>query len=295
MSEPFDIPFKTDVVPSTLGPEAEIQFRCHKGISCFNACCRQADITLTPYDVIRLKQRFGVTSGEFLKQYTVPFEMDADKVPGVKMRTDNDGACVFMTEEGCSVYEDRPTSCRYYPLGHLAMRHKDSSEDEASYVLIRESHCKGHEEDRSIQVKDYLVEQDIPMYREMNREWLQLMLKKKSAGPAVGRPPEESLQLYFMMCFDNDRARRFVLSEGFKKAYELDESTYETLEKDDVALMKFGFRLMRQVLFGERTIPETQGVWEKRVEERQDVWEARRQAEIARRKQAEDDKYKNGV
>ena len=71
--------------------------------------------------------------------------------------------------------------------------------------------------------------------------------------------------------------------------------SYETLEKDDVALMKFGFRLMRQVLFGERTIPETQGVWEKRVEERQDVWEARRQAEIARRKQAEDDKYKNGV
>ena len=223
------------------------------------------------------------------------WDTSTDKVPGVKMRTDDEGACVFMTAEGCSVYEHRPTSCRYYPLGHLAIRHKDSAEDEASYVLVRESHCKGHEQDRRIRIKDYLVEQDIPMYREMNREWLQLLLKKKSAGPAVGKPPEESLQLYFMLCFDIDRARRFVLSDGFRKAYELDDSTCETLEKDDVALMKFGFRLLRQVLFGERTIAEKEGVWEQRVEQRQDVWEARRQAEIARRQQMDDEKYKDGV
>lgn len=295
MSESQDIPFKSDVVPKTLGADAEIQFRCHKGISCFNACCKRADITLTPYDIIRLKQRFGVTSGEFLKQHTVPFEMDADKVPGVKMKTDDEGACVFVTEEGCSVYEDRPTSCRYYPLGHLALRQKDSAEDETQYVLIKEQHCKGHEEDRTILIKDYLVEQDVPMFREMNREWLQLLLKKKSAGPTVGRPSEESLQLYFMACFDGDRFRRFVMSEGFNRTYDLDDSTFETLGADDVALMKFGFRFLRQVLFGERTIPERQGVWEKRVEQRSEVWEARRQAELARRQQSEDDKYKDGV
>ncbi len=295
MSEPFDIPFKSDVVPNVLDGDSEIQFRCHKGISCFNACCRQADITLTPYDIIRLKKRFGVTSGEFLKEHTVPFEMDADKVPGVKMRTTNDGACGFLTDEGCSVYEDRPTSCRYYPLGHLAMRHKDATEDETQYVLTREDHCKGHEEDRKLKIKDYLVEQDIPMYREMNREWLQLILKKKSAGPTVGKPPEESLQLYFMSCFDVDRFRRFILSPVFQNAYELEASTYATLEQDDVALMKFGFQLMRQVLFGERTIPEKSGVWETRLEERKDVWEARRQAALAQRQKFEDDKYKNDV
>ena len=295
MSEPFDIPFKSDVMPKALDADSEIRFRCHKGISCFNACCKRADITLTPYDVIRLKTRLGISSGDFLKQHTVPFEMDADKVPGIKMRTDDEGACLFVTEEGCSVYEDRPTSCRYYPLGHLAMRRKDSAEDEAQYVLIQEPHCKGHEEDRTIQIKEYLVEQDVPMYREMNREWLQLMLKKKSAGPTVGRPPEESLQLYFMACYDGDRFRRFVMSDVFRRAYVLDDSTYATLETDDVALMKFGFQLLRQVLFGEKTIQEREGVWEERLEQRKDVWEARRQAEIARRQQMEDEKYKNDV
>ena len=295
MSETLDIPFKSDVVPKTLGPDAEIQFRCHKGISCFNACCKRADITLTPYDIIRLKQRFGITSGEFLKQHTVPFEMDADKVPGVKMRTDDEGACLFVTDEGCSVYEDRPTSCRYYPLGHLALRHKDSSEDEAQYVLIKEQPLQGarggpDDPDQGLSrgAGHSHVPRDEPRMAAADAQ-------EKVGGPTVGRPSEESLQLYFMACFDVDRFRRFVLSDGFKRAYELDDSTYETLGADDVALMKFGFRFLRQVLFGERTIPERQGVWENRVERRSEVWEARRQAEIARRQQSEDDKYKDGV
>jgi hypothetical protein len=159
--------------------------------------------------------------------------------------------------------------------------------------MIQEDYCKGHEEDREITIKDYLHEQDIPMYREMNREWMQLILKKKSGGPTVGKPPEASLQLYFMACYDVDRFRRFVMSDGFKKNYALDDSTYETFATEDVALMKFGFKLMKQVLFGEKTIPEHEGAWEKRLEEREGAWEARREVEIALREKAEDDKYKN--
>jgi len=38
--------------------------------------------------------------------------------------------------------------------------------------------------------------------------------------------------------------------------YALDAEVYAMLEHDDVALLRFGFRLLRQVLFGERTIDE---------------------------------------
>jgi hypothetical protein len=71
--------------------------------------------------------------------------------------------------------------------------------------------------------------------------------------------------------------------------YDLTDEEYEQLEKDDIALMKFGFRLMRQVFFGEMTIKEREGAWEKRIEERREILEYRRQAEIAehQRKQEE--------
>ena len=45
MSATIDIPLDRDVVPQALGAAAEIRFRCCTGISCFNACCRQAAIT----------------------------------------------------------------------------------------------------------------------------------------------------------------------------------------------------------------------------------------------------------
>jgi len=293
MTEKFDIPFESNLVPNMLDLGSNLQFRCHKGISCFNACCKQADITLTPYDIIRLKDRLGKSATEFLKDHTVPFRMDKEGLPGVKLRTDDEGACLFVTEEGCSVYPDRPTSCRYYPLGHMSMLASGSKTDETHYFLVLEDHCKGHQEDKEQTISEYLGEQETAQYDEMNREWLQLMLKRRSMGPTVGRPPEATLQMFFMCSYDMDRFRRFVLSENFRKSYELEESTYAVLEKEDISLMQFGVRLMKQAFFGERTIQEKEGIWDHRVKEREEVWEARRQAEIARQQQEEDEKYKD--
>ena len=282
--EKFDIPFKSPTLPTVLGPDSKLQFNCHKGISCFNACCKKSDITLVPYDVLRLKKHLGMTSEEFLNAHTMPYPMDQDQVPGLKMKTDESGACLFLDpENGCTVYEDRPTVCRYYPLAVLNIREKDSSEPQTQYSLVVEEHCKGHEEDREISVEDYRKEQGCDEFDFYNQEWYELILKKKSAGPGVGKPSEMSLQLFFMASYNTDMFRRFVLSDKFRASYDIPEETYEQVEKDDVALLQFGYKLMRQALFGEKIIPEKPGVWEKRVEERREIWEARTQAEVEAR------------
>lgn len=278
-----DMPVKSDVVPKILSPNATIKFRCYPGISCYNACCKHADITLTPYDIIRLKQHFGKTSEELLKSNTVPFTLDAQGLPGVKLRTTDEGACLFMDEKiGCTVYKDRPTACRYYPLGNLAMKKADEGHEQQHFVLIQEEHCKGHEEDRPIKILDYRAEQGIDDYDGHNKEFFQLILKKKSTGPAIGTPPELSLQLFFMACYDQDRFRRFVLNDSFRKTYDIEDELFEKLGKDDIELMYFGFRLLRQVLFGEITIKEQKDAYKTRLEERKEVIELRRQAEISR-------------
>src|SRR5690606_34472747 len=103
------------VVPVKLTLDSTIRFRCHKDIACFNKCCESIDIMLTPYDVLRLKQRLGLSSHEFLARHTRMFDMDAHGMPGLKMKTkEGSTACQFLTPEGCGVYEDRPAACRYY-------------------------------------------------------------------------------------------------------------------------------------------------------------------------------------
>lgn len=283
MSEQPDIPFKSNVVPALMEEGARFKFRCHKAVSCFNACCKQADITLTPYDVVRLKQAVGGDSTEVLKNHTVPFEMDNHGVPGVKMRTTDEGACLFMREgEGCSIYENRPTACRYYPVALLAMKPSEAPTDSQGYSMVQEAHCKGHEESQEQTIDEYREAQGVVEYDEYNRDFYQLILKKKSTGPAVGRPSETSLQLFFMACYDIDRFRKFVTSGSFRSAYKLDQSVFDQIAGDDVFALQFSMAFLKQALFGEKTIEEQDGVWEKRVAERQEIWEQRRQAEIAR-------------
>lgn len=291
--EKFDIPFESANVPEMLTEKTKISFKCHKGISCFNACCKRADVTLAPYDVIRLKKRFDIGSEEFLKDYTVPFQMDQDGVPGLKMRTDDNGTCVMLDgENGCGVYEDRPTVCRYYPVALLNMRAKDSSEAQENYSLVQEEHCKGHEEDREISIGDYRKEQGCKEFDDRNRDWYRLILKKKSAGPGVGKPSEMSLQMFFMASYNIDMFRRFVLSDKFRGTYNLNDIFYEAVEKDDLILLDFGMQFLRQVLFGERSIEEAKDAWQKRVEERKEVWDMLAQAEISRKQKADDERYK---
>ena len=280
-----DIPFKSDVMPAVLDPNTEINFSCHKGISCWNACCKRADLTLTPYDIVRLKKATGKDSSTVLKEHTVPFTMDADGVPGLKLRTTDEGVCLFMHEvDGCTIYEDRPSACRYYPLGNLSLKKADQGHENQHFVLVREDHCKGHEEDKVYNIQSFREDQKVIDYDQHNIEYFQLILKKKSMGPSVGKPPEMSLQLFFMACFDQDRFRRFVLSPAFKNNYQLDEETYDKIANDDVDCMYFGFRLLRQVLFNEKTIPEVEGALERRAEERKEIIEMRRKLEIEKAK-----------
>jgi len=255
MSQP-DIPFpQSPVLPTMLAETHEIEFSCHKGIGCWNACCSNIDISLTPYDVLRMKTRLGITSTEFLKDYTVPYEMEKDGIAGIKFRPVEGGsACRFMKPEGCDIYTDRPTACRYYPVALLSMRKQDEYVDRDSYAIVKEDHCKGHEVNRRITIVDYRKEQGLEEYDELARGWRQLVLKKKSSGPTIGKPSLRSRQLFFMACYDIDKFREFVQMESFGKLFELPAEEKEVILKDDVALLQFAFRFLRQVLFGEESI-----------------------------------------
>ena len=255
MSQP-DIPFpNSPVVPTMVAETHVIEFSCHKGIGCWNACCSNIDISLTPYDVLRMKKRLGISSTEFLKEYTVPYEMEKDGIAGIKFRPIEGGsACRFMKPEGCDIYTDRPTACRYYPVALLSMRKQDEYVDRDSYAIVKEDHCKGHEVNRPITIADYRKEQGLEQYDELARGWRQLVLKKKSSGPSIGKPSLRSRQLFFMACYDVDKFREFVFAESFSKLFELKPEEKESFATDDVALLQFAFRFLRQVMFGEESI-----------------------------------------
>lgn len=272
-----DSPFPASpVLPEMLDGDTPIQFRCRKGIACWNACCSNIDITLTPYDILRLSRRLGITTSDFLVKYTFPYEIDPNGIAGVKLKpVDGGSACQFMVAEGCSVYEDRPTSCRYYPVALVSMRRTDENTDRSSYALVKEAHCLGHNEPRTITIADYRKEQGIEEYDDIGRGWRQLILKKKSSGPTIGKPSKRSLQLFFTACYDLDRFREFVKIGPFDETFAIPADEKQKILTSDSELLLFAFRFLRQVLFGENTIALQPDALEKHLEHRRHIQERR--------------------
>ena len=129
-----------------LGPNDTFNFRCHPGVSCFNTCCADVNIFLSPYDVLRLTERLGISSTEFLEKYTLlPVQKDMNTpVVLLKMSEDEAKSCQFLTEEGCGVYTDRPWPCRMYPIGLATSRDtEDGWQGRAVLLPLQGIHLPG--------------------------------------------------------------------------------------------------------------------------------------------------------
>jgi hypothetical protein len=256
------------VVPVKLTKDSRFKFRCHKGVRCFTACCSNVNIALPPYDLLRLRKRLGLTAEEFIKQYGDIQVLDKTLLPVVtlRMRDDEKKSCPFVTPDGCTVYEDRPNICRYYPVGMATLRKLDAEggKDEF-YFMTREDHCKGFEEDHQWTIGEWRTDQGADLYDDMNRGWMDILIKKKSHGQGK-EFPEIKNEMFFKMSFDLDYFRAFVYNSTFLEIYDIPAERLEKIRNDDTELLKLSFEWLRQVMFAEETLKFKEGVLEKRKE-----------------------------
>jgi uncharacterized protein len=85
--------------------DSAFSYTCH---AC-SRCCHDKIIHLNPYEAARLAENRGISTTEFLSRYTA--------ANGTALAQAGNGACVFLTPQGCGVHPDRPLVCRLYPLG----------------------------------------------------------------------------------------------------------------------------------------------------------------------------------
>ena len=249
----------SNIEPLKLTLDSRLQFRCHPGVRCFTACCGNIKIVLTPYDILMLTRRLQIPAHEFLHTYTSPTYLEKTDMPGVMLKLrEDDNKCPFVTPEGCTVYTDRPTAGRYYPVGMADFRESGSKdadgnevspEEERFFFLVREDHCKGHEEDKIWTVGEWRADQGVDVRDEMNRKWLRLIMRRKSFGHQANLS-EQAKRMFFMASTDLSHFRRFVFESTFLSTYQLDEQLVEKIREDDVELMLFSFDYLAHTLFG---------------------------------------------
>ena len=234
---------------------SEFSFKCHPGVTCFNQCCADVNIFLTPYDVIRLKNRLGITSGDFLSKYTImPFDENS-KFPVLlfKMQENEKKSCHFVGDKGCTVYEDRPWACRMYPLGMASPKEDKQGLDREFYFLLKEDICQGHHEDNKMTVADWVRDQGIEEYNKMGEYFKDITLHPFFENQDNALSPAQ-IEMFFTACYNIDKFRDFVFKSTFLNKFEIEPEIIEQMKTDDIEMLKFGYRFIRFALFKESTI-----------------------------------------
>ncbi|MBM3333883.1 YkgJ family cysteine cluster protein [Candidatus Sumerlaeota bacterium] len=236
-----------------LGPTDRFRFQCHSGLECFNHCCHDVNIFLTPYDVIRIKSRLRISSEDFLDRYCViPFSK-AMKYPIImlKMKDDEELSCPFLdAPKGCSIYEDRPWSCRMYPLGRAAP--PESERDEPFHFLLREDFCEGHQQAAEWTVSQWLDDQCVGEYDAAGKGFQQIVQDKRLTEDSDFSPAQ--MDMIFMVFYDIDRFRRFVFDTKFLNMFQICQEAMDSIRESDTALMRFGFDWLRFALWKDPTL-----------------------------------------
>lgn len=230
------------------------RFACHRDLSCFTICCAKLNLVLTPYDVLRLKNRLKLSSEEFLDRYTTCHVDDNYGVPVVKLKMNNDEKrrCPFVCLEGCVVYEDRPSACRLYPIGRAASKIYEGHLAGEYYFIVKESHCLGFNENQEWSLREWIEDQGLNEYNAMNDLFMDITAGRQAK--TIKRLSDRQLQMYYMAGYSMDEFRRFVFDTSFLNRFDIPQDVLGRIKTDETELMAFSRQWLKFSLFGEKTL-----------------------------------------
>lgn len=193
-----------------------------------------------------MRRTLWLPSGEFLKRYTVALLGD-EGIPLVllKMMEDENKNCPFVTIDGCSIYNDRPWSCRMYPVFPVSSK-------EEGFQIEESSSCLGFKEEKQWTVEEWKKDQGIDIYDKMNEPYKGITFHdyfKKGNKLDSGRA-----KLLYRACYDLDEFKGFLFETRFFNIYDIEKDVIEKLREDEEELLSFGYRWVRFSLFSENTL-----------------------------------------
>jgi len=239
-----------DVTPISL--QETFCFACHPRVPCFNACCRDLNQFLTPYDILRLKYHLGLSSGQFLGQYASQHVGPDSGLPIITLKPSDqkDLICPFVTPKGCRVYENRPSSCRTYPLMRGVARCRETGRMTEQFMLLKEAHCRGFDGGQTKTVRQWIDDQEVAAYNQINDKLMPIISLKNRRMP--GALDIKARHLFFTALYDLDGFRSQIINNGLLADLQLDPSLLDQALEDDLTLLEVGMKWVENVLFDQK-------------------------------------------
>lgn len=232
-----------------LKPGDTFVFACNPSVPCFNRCCAELTLPLTPYDVLRLRHNLNMPSEEFLRAYTQmrSFPDTGFPLPMLRMLEGPGEPCPFVTPAGCSLYDDRPGACRTYPLGR-GTRMGEGGEVLERFFVVREPHCHGFDTGQEWTAQAWLRDQGLEPYNDANDRYMRLMAMVKASGSPISSRMANMCILSF---YQVDTFLQFLQTTPVFDKVDMPEERRAAIMADEFARLDFAYDWVELVLFGQ--------------------------------------------
>ncbi|MBF0475097.1 MAG: YkgJ family cysteine cluster protein [Deltaproteobacteria bacterium] len=221
--------------------EDSFRFSCHHGVSCFTTCCRDINIFLTPYDLLRMKNQLGISSGECIDKYTEVVSGAKHIIPLLVIKmNETDKKCPFVGDKGCEIYDVRPWACRMYPI--------DMDQEGDFFTMDVADRCFGLNEDRQYYLSEYLEDQGLINLRDVEDSFNELTANERLRDVEVDN--DAIKKMVFMATYNIDEFRRFVFGSSFLSKFDIPQTRVEKIKRNDVELLKLAFDWIKFGLLG---------------------------------------------
>lgn len=171
-------------------------------------CCRGWGIELSPYDILKICDYFGISTCEFLKEFAELQVGRYSEIPYVQLKTQP--VCPFNQNGQCNIYEVRPFLCRAYPVGRYITLDETTSKVEKGYNLAR--NCSTIQSGKSQTIGEWLMQQCGENYLEKSLRWSEFLLRLSESDYPKGE--DSFAQLFVFFVYDVDRTVEIYKSAG---------------------------------------------------------------------------------
>lgn len=133
-------------------------FKCQQ---CGLCCMNRTDIILNPFDVYKAAKYLGITTEEFIKEYTMPELGCESKIPMLVLKPGENGYCKllkFDIKDGgkfkCAIHPAKPGACANHPIGTMTAKNVETGETTLRFIKVEQ--CSNSKSDEQVVVRDWV-------------------------------------------------------------------------------------------------------------------------------------------
>jgi hypothetical protein len=114
-------------------------------------------------------------------------------------------------------------------------------------MLLEETHCLGCKQGKNWTVREWIENQEVAIYNQMNDMFMEIIGLKNRRLP--GPLDMKSSPMFHLACYDLDTFRSHIFDKDLPGDRNLGPETLDALKHDDDELLKLGFEWVKKTLF----------------------------------------------